>query len=216
VTDAARSSIDPLRSDGHPFVRAAAAQALRAIDDGDPTPYTWHDETVEVRRSGEGRSRITSQFVADVVLVLNMNEQRFGPPGDDAGQARLDATRAAVGTRAPLPLCLGADRGRLLSGRVDPCDAERCGFHLCPYVWEERTYLDGGSPTPVALEHAHRGHPSAALCRHQLQLLTGHRLPPWLGGGLSPARRRALRRFWTEMERRARQSEARAREMERV
>jgi hypothetical protein len=215
VRASATAVIKRRRGDEHPFVRAAAGQALRAIDSGDPTRYTWHDEAVEMRRSGEGRSAGTSQLVADVVLVLNMNEQWFGRNGDPAARARLEATHSAVGRRAQLPLCMSGDRARLLDARRDPCDDERCGFHLCPYVWEGRSY--GASPADVvALEHAHRGQPSAALCRHQRQLLTGHRLASWVGGPPAVGRKRALRRFWATMEQRARADEARARAMERV
>ena len=190
------------RGDPHPLVRATAKLAKRAIKTSNPRLYVWHDESVEMRRSGEGRARTTSQLVADVVLILNMNEQRFGQ-GPEAKE-RLDDTHANVGTCSRLPACIDGDRERLLERKEpDPCT---CGFHLCPYVWGDESAWN------VTLEHAHRGHPSAPFCRHQRQLLTGHLLPAWLGwapNGLGrptswrrprPGSKSSLHKFWTRME----------------
>jgi hypothetical protein len=218
--ETAGAAIRRAHADEHHLVRASARLARRALRAGDATMFVWHDESVEMRRSGEGRSRMTSQLVADVVLILNMNEQRFG--ADHDADERLEATRFDVGERLDLPHCIVRDRTLLIEDKNDDPCLPTCRFHLCPYAW--RSPPD----SPVTLEGAHRGHPSAAFCRHQRQLLTGHRLPQWLGwapGGLRrasawraphPGRKRALRRFWGEMEQRARDFEADARAMEQV
>jgi hypothetical protein len=123
--------------DEHPFTREAARLATRSIGTDAWRDYVWEEEGEDVA----GRSALSpraAQLVADLTLVLNLNEQ-----GDEA-------QRATFGTRKDLPHCLSgsSDRGEILG--VRPCS---CDFGLCPYYRPER-------------ESAHR-ELSKAFCRQQ-------------------------------------------------
>jgi hypothetical protein len=101
----------------HPFTAEAARLALRSIGAAAWRRDVWDDEGVVV----SGRCKLSAeaaQLVADVVLVLDLNEQ-----GDEAQRARF-------GTRDELPHCLSAspDRAEILGERGCSCD-----FGLCPY-----------------------------------------------------------------------------------
>ncbi len=126
----------------HPFAAEAARLARRSIETGDWRADVWDDEGSVVA----GRCDLSdeaAQLVADMTLVLNLNEQ-----GDEA-------QRAAFGTISALPHCLSgsADRGELLGRRSCP---SQCPFKRCAYY------------RPKA-ETAHR-ELSKAFCRQQRQI----------------------------------------------
>jgi hypothetical protein len=221
----ARAAIELRREDRHPLVRATAKLACEALDaePSERASYVWHDESVDVARSGVELQPNTSQLLAEVVLILNMNEQDWaGASGEvpradgqevreDGENKRLEVQRWAVGTLDILPSCIKLHRTRLLDAGTSACVAG-CPFHLCPYS------SPGQRKTgQVALEHAHRGDPSAAFCLHQKRLLFlfSHRVPEWLrwrpppfdGSPRqrwpNPLRRQELRNYWGRMQARA-------------
>jgi hypothetical protein len=169
---------------GHPFVKETARLCRRAVSLArrslleDARSCIWHDEAEEVRSSGTRLSAAASQLLADIVLVLNMNEQ-----GRSDGRRPGDPVDS-FGTATTLPACMSAydSRERLLS-REDACPgAPACAFKLCGYRPE------------LAHTHAYRGL-SAAFCRHQRDVAL--RRPPltWQPR-LAPSE---LQRFWAEM-----------------
>ena len=214
----ARAAIHARRKDAHPLVRAAASLAQEALNvkRSERERYVWHDESVDVARSGVELHPRASQLLADVVLILNMNEQRWSLTSDrtagqyvaqpEEGRAALVKQQQAVGTLEVLPACLRADRHLVLGKRPDNC-LPGCSFHLCPYSSPEQRKTG-----QALLGHAHRGDPSPAFCLHQRSLLLSHRVPAWLRWHprplkkaspehlWNPLRRRALRNFWAEMQ----------------
>jgi hypothetical protein len=202
----------------HRFVTEAAALVRRALERGkssefSPEAFIWIDEsgiaTQVGSRAGEigvpGRRGLwippsagwigldprAQQLVADVMILLNLAE-RGGKP--EQRERRLKQTN-----RPELPLCLTSERcGRLRPAQTvgmvdiprpgDECSRE-CDFDLCPY--------------PPRGQQPHRVELSEAFCRHQRAILNTH-----MGAGPKPdwqgASRGELRKFWNEMEDRAR------------
>jgi hypothetical protein len=196
----------------HPFVRAAAKLVVKALSTGEPERYVWTDESTVVGRVGSlprkprkhpshdvwiapstgwaALDRQAQQLAADVLVLLNLADR-----GDTVAER---AERFARCDRGDLPPCLAYDR-KLLDPALTVGTAEHsepgsrcradCAFQLCPY--------------PPRGEQSHRLELSEVFCRRQvINLLPG------------PGRARAewqrktprpeLRRFWIEMERRAR------------
>jgi hypothetical protein len=223
ATTTARKAIEAKRRDPHPLVRASAELALRAlrVNPTERASYVWHDESVVIRRSGIELHARASQLLADVVLILNMNEQRWsGAGGTVPGLDERDGSlfhvdrlemqrRVVVAVRDRLPPCVTAARGRLTFTGVSACPAT-CPFNLCPYSSpQQRAHGE------VKLEAGHRGDPSAAFCLHQRRLLALHRLPAWLRwrppflershqqGWSRPLRRKDVRALWATLATRA-------------
>jgi hypothetical protein len=220
----ARAAIEERRKDAHPLVRAAAELAREAlsVELAERGRYVWHDESVDIERSGVELHPRASQLLADVVLILNMNEQSWALPDDQTSgpfrgaregeQEALVRQHAAVGTLDVLPACIKVDRDRLLGARPIRC-VPGCSFRLCPYSSPRQRKGE-----QVTLGHAHRGDPSPAFCLHQKSLLLSHRVPAWLRWHPplfekppprqwpNPLRRRALRNFWGEMQARGESS----------
>lgn len=163
----------------HVFVRRAAGLARRAVERKQVhsdlwTGLIWEDESQVVSRRANLLDDKAAQLVADVTLLLNLNEQ--------SGEDR----QAQFGHMHDLPHCLTLSKHReeiLGSG----CPAS-CGWGLCPY-----------EQPPPDEPNAQRG-VSRAFCRQQQQIALRRRPPRWQ----RHIRRRALQRFWREMERRAR------------
>jgi hypothetical protein len=163
----------------HEFVRQAAKLAQRAVERKQVhsdlwTGLIWEDESQVVGRRANLLDDKTAQLVADVTLLLNLNEQ--------SGEDR----QVQFGHMHDLPHCLSASKARdeILGGG---CPAS-CGWGLCPY-----------EQPPPDEPNAQRG-VSRAFCRQQQQIARRRRPAPWQ----RHIRRRALQRFWREMERRAR------------
>lgn len=184
-----KSGADPVRAalthraahDAHPYVRRSASLCLRALDKpADVDRYVWDDESEAVAVASDGLSADAHRLLGQIVLLLNMNEQRFPET-----ERRLEPTQKAVGERSSLPYCLGkeSDRERLLlRAGDDPCPQNfRCTFRLCPY-----------RPGFAPLDSAYR-ELSADFCRHERSLAR------------ALSRRRAREhRFWQEIEQRSR------------
>ncbi|HEX8067138.1 MAG TPA: ATP-binding protein [Thermoleophilaceae bacterium] len=165
----------------HPFAYRAACLARRAVarhglGSGRWRNLIWTDEAEVTSRRTTVLDYKAAQLVADVTLLLNLNER--------SGEDR----KAAFGYTEQLPHCLSTspDRKEILGAG---CPSS-CGWEMCPY-----------KQPPPDEPNAHRG-VSRAFCRQQTRVASGfttHR-PPWqrrMG-------RRTLARFWREMERRAR------------
>jgi hypothetical protein len=199
--------------ENHPFVRHAANLAVDALDKRQPERFIWIDESGVTTKVGSRpkRRREThsggnlwiapsagwmalepraQQLVADVLILLNLAER-----GDSAEyrEERLGSTN-----QRKLPLCLTDERRSHLKpsqtvGIADlpnpgeDCKAG-CPVALCPY--------------PPRGQQPYRVELSEAFCRRQ-QLLFG-RLSPLRTGSWQEAPRAELRRFWREMEDRAR------------
>jgi hypothetical protein len=196
------------KQEEHPFVVQAADLVLDAIEKRQPERFIWIDESGVVTKIGsrskrhheaQGRRSLwiapsagwvaldsrAQRLVADVLILLNLAER-----GDVAErrEQRLVATN-----QGKLPLCLTDERCSHLKpsqtvGMADiPNPGEDCKAHcpvaLCPY--------------PPRGQQAYRVELSEAFCRRQ-QVIWG-RLGPW-----QEAPRSELRRFWSEMEDRAR------------
>lgn len=198
----------------HPFVLEAAELARRALESRQPTKFIWIDESGVVTKVGSepkrkethgrrslwiadsagwiGLDRRAQQLVADVLILLNLAER--GETAD-VREARLTPANSDH-----LPLCLTEERCPHLKpsqtvGRADiPNPGEdckpRCPVALCPY--------------PPRGQQAYRVELSEAFCRRQRVNLTRRPLlgrAPWQKGSVSEQRR-----FWNEMEERARKS----------
>ncbi len=103
----------------------------------------------------------------------------------DLDEGSAEDSKRPFGYMRQLPYCLShsTDRSEIL-GTGCP---EVCGWGLCPY-----------KQPPVDEPNAHRG-VSRAFCRQQRQIAR-HHTPPWQ----HHIKRKQLREFWHEMERRAR------------
>jgi hypothetical protein len=201
----------------HPFVREAAALAVRALETGHPERYLWIDETGVVNKVGSrptdptqprihnlwippstgwtALDRRAQQLVADVLLLLNLSE-RGGPDDHERYLARAN--------RDDLPPCLTGDRSPMRpelsiarAGMSDPGSscADGCPFELCPYP-------PRGTPQ--------RHEIGEAFCRRQQSLARRWEPGQWIGRGPAPWRRaglsrwrrarvRDLRAFWRTM-----------------
>lgn len=183
VTECISAVVRDALRDRHPWVREAAAQAGMALDrlrqhkPDDARAFVWHDEAAQVARASDELAEPTSQLLADVALVLNMNEQGGHEMEVDGHSVRHSTDRGnvpgcatcdhqlAVGLETALPHCVSedGDRRRILRGGCD------CKFRLCPYDFVGRDTL-----------HAHRGPLSAAFCANQRAIAKStRRTPPW-------------------------------------
>ena len=201
----------------HPFVEAAADLASRALAIQQPGRFLWMGESDVVSRVGAGQPASAStsarkprlwippwlgwsaldpaaqQLLADVLLLLNLAE-RGDPPKNT--EERLERAN-----RHELPPCITRDRrpleplltvGTEETHRPGSSCLDGCRFQLCPYP-------------PKGRQH-HRAELSEEFSRRQYRLVRhyfrfGRHTAPWQG--MSAGR---LRRFWTQMAERARNS----------
>lgn len=182
VNRRARDLVESAEHDDHPYVREAARlcqRALSKLGGGDWSRYIWEDLTDVVRRTPHGLAIEMTQLVADIVIALNLNEQRE------------DELRETFCGTAKLPYCLGFSKNRaeLLGTRDGPSwcvfgadgDGGRC--QLCPYEF--------------SINRPARRELSKAFCRHQRLVARPLRWHPRMSTS-------ALKEFWREMEIRAR------------
>lgn len=203
----------PDGEDEHPFVTEARDLAVLALESGEPERFMWIDESGVVMKVGTRTARPDAhrrrqlwippstgwstlhpraqQLVGDVLLLLNLAERGRDPAVRDRRLKRV--------TRHDLPPCLTAARDHLnprqtvgtakTSAPGSNCQ-HGCQFDLCPY--------------PPKGEQAYRAELSEAFCRRQQTLLLGigpmgRRGAPW-----QAALPKELKRFWIDMEERAR------------
>lgn len=201
----------------HPFVKAAAVLATRALETGHPERFLWMDESDLVARVGSSQEltdtqarrhdqwiqpsmgwsaldRHAQQLVADVLLLQNLAER-----GEQPGRIEQWLERA---NRDTLPPCIRRDRLALKPDRTVGTAASNppgssclhgCPFDLCPY--------------PPKGQQPHRAELSEAFCRHQYMLVRRARIrrstARWQG-----LRASQMRTFWSEMANRARMGPA--------
>ncbi len=187
----------------HPFVRAAGELCLEALDAADRggswREYIWTDDEVEVIARPPLLRAKALHLVADMALLLNLNEQdRSGPE------------RARFGQQQELPECLRGDRAPFLADRppAGRCPAD-CPFAgeagirpLCPDTLPRWAPDDAGGETLHSRRLLTR-----SFCR-RLRHTASDR--PWttIGGERIRYRERRahvrqLRAFWERMERRS-------------
>jgi hypothetical protein len=162
----------------HPLVSRAARHARRAvarylIGSDAWRAFVWADEGDAASRRQAALNPIAAQLVADVTLLLNLDERA---PEDRQEQfARMNE----------LPHCLHRSRERLEI--LGAGCSSNCKYGFCPLKEAPVDEPDGQRTI------------SRAFCRGQ-QRVAGRRVPPWE----RRIHRKALKRFWKEMERRAR------------
>lgn len=198
------------REDGrpeHPLVQQACELVIKALEKRDPERFLWIDESSVVTTVGSRSmrrrphalrtlwippsagwlvlDRRAQQLVADILILLTLAE-RGGTVDDWAGNLKRI-------NRSELPLCLSEERCDHLepakqAGVTQRSPGERCksGCHvgLCPY--------------PPKGQQPYRVEFGEAFCRRQRELVLSGRAP-W-----QHATRVELRKFWMEMEKRAR------------
>jgi hypothetical protein len=198
----------------HPFVAEARELAILALEKRQPEKYLWIDESGATTKIGArppgartfrrqdlwiapsiGWSALhprAQKLVADVLLLLNLIEREGDPARRNERMLRAN--------RDDLPPCLTGQRGFLgptqtVGSAVQPTPGasckDGCHFDLCPYPPK------GIQPYRVEL--------SEAFCRRQ-QVLLGRPYQFWTRHtarwqGATPGE---LKRFWREMEERAR------------
>lgn len=193
----------------HPFVLEAAKLVAKMLETGHPERFIWIDEssiaTTVGSRSKRERAhamqtlwiapsagwlvlnRRAQQLVADVLILLTLAER--GHTAEDWAQNlhRIN--------RNELPLCLSQERSEHLrpsetAGVTQHSPGEKCKsgclVGLCPY--------------PPKGQHPYRVELSEAFCRKQRELLK----PLSTRATWQHATRPQLRRFWRNMEDRAR------------
>ena len=204
------------RRDGgteHRFVREAADLAVKALSTKQPERFIWIDESGVATTVGSRSKRArphalaelwippsagwlildmrAQQLVADVLILLTLAERGDRPEDWETNLRKIK--------RDDLPHCLTQERNQHLrpaetAGLTkrppgDTCKGG-CSVKLCPYPPK------GQQPYRVEL--------SEAFCRKQRELL-GRTMQPRFGQApWQSAPRSELRRFWREMERRAR------------
>jgi hypothetical protein len=199
----------------HPFVAEARVLVALALEKRRPERFLWIDESGVVTKIGARPPRSDAvrkhnlwippsvgwsaldhraqRLVADVMLLLNLIEREGDDPVDRDRRMRNSSLEV-------LPHCLRGERKHLNPSHTvgmakQPATgsncAEACPFNLCPYPPK------GTQPYRVEL--------SEAFCRRQ-QVLLGkwwkpipRRTARWQG-----ALPRDLKRFWLQMEERAR------------
>jgi len=146
--------------DRHPFTQRAARLARAAVRRHELhsdrwLAFVWGDEGKDTGRRAPQLSRAAAQLVADVTLLLNLNESS---PED-----RQDA----FVQMQELPYCLSRsrDRAEILGGGCP----STCGWGLCPYR----------QPPPDEPD-AHRG-VRRAFCRQQREIALRSK-PRWQRG----------------------------------
>jgi hypothetical protein len=203
----------PDEPERHPFVREAAELAVRALRTGELERFLWIDESGVVTTVGSRAARTTpharralwippsagwigldrraQQLVADILVLLNLAERGDTAAGREARLWKIN--------RDALPDCLTGRRSDHLkpartAGIADQIKlgegcTEHCKVRLCPYPPR------GTQPYRVEL--------TEAFCRHQR---SGLKFPRRFGrlAGWQQTGPRELRRFWTQMEERAR------------
>ena len=181
MNDPAAFALDLIRSKRdnaaeHPFVRETARLCVLALETGSWEPYIWDDMTEVVAGVRTELTAETRQSIGDVVLALNLNDQR--PAGH----------RLKFGSSHELPSCLqtSPDRHEILGFAPPPegCPLRHDGRCLCPYSYD---------PPASGI----RRELSRAFCRDRR--LRARRLP-W-HSGIEPTE---LKEFWRELEARAR------------
>ena len=201
--DSAEVQMEAAKRDKHAWVREAAEQgsdalaSLRADDRDQARSYIWHDEA-QIARASQELSKRSARLLADVAIVLNMNEQgdhavvaNGGEPvPHEADEALVEGCKKCkhqleVGTSSELPDCLSkhADRRRVLDGRCT------CSFELCPYDFAAYQKVP----------HAHRGQLSPGFCARQRTIAKSLGPPPWQ----RDVELAAYIDFWERMETRA-------------
>jgi hypothetical protein len=208
-------------SSRHPFVGEAAQLCEEAISESVPRPsrYIWIDEPGVVAKVGPGSAdsdpeSITGrwvsraagwytlkpsaqQLVADTLIYLNLIEGTKGKDWQDREKRR--EVVAQFGPR--LPPCLSGGRSRSDRLRIGDAPEEEsaecgCSLNLCPY--------------PTKGDVLFRGELSETFCRGQKSLLRGWKRkhaswqesPPTWRPLASAGNYRALKTFWTNMEKR--------------
>lgn len=153
------------------------------------------------------------QLVADILIYSNLIEVGDPRPGGHRGSTRSDQVqeresrrRKVCKRKAWLPPCMvKSGHGGLLAG-VPQGDADgpcNCEAELCPY--------------PARGEPLFRGELGETFCREQHRLLRRFRpfatgVPSWHERSLNPKhmRRSTVRQFWSDMEKRARELNAKS------
>jgi len=204
------------RRDGnmeHRFVREAADLAVKALATRQPERFIWIDESGIATTVGSRSKRTkphalaelwippsagwlildmrAQQLVADVLILLTLAERGDRPEDWETNLRKIN--------REDLPHCLTQERDQHLrpaetAGLTkrppgDTCKGG-CPVKLCPYPPK------GQQPYRVEL--------SEAFCRKQRELLGRTMQPRFRQAPWQNAPRSELRRFWREMERRAR------------
>ena len=181
-----RASRDP-----HPFVRSSARLALRGvatarISQTRATAFVWGDEAAMAQHSGAELHPRAARLLGRVLLVLNMNEQRWPNAG---GESRRRTTTGLVAESAAVPACVARadDAHRLASGEPAAC-RRAGGLRPCPYPPGQTGARPGAAYRPL----------SAAFCERQavLERRWHRRLASLL------TRRSNLADAWAEIERR--------------
>jgi hypothetical protein len=212
----------------HPFVAAAAQLCSEVTPDPEPDPpsrFLWIDEAGVAARVGPVTARSDSslwipqaagwlslrerdarQLVADVLMYLNLIEGGNRVAADIANgtvsaadqrvRERERRRRRVREQGASVPRCIASvSHHKDLNAQQSACG---CAFDLCPY--------------PAYEDHPFRGELYETFCRGQQRMVKGFggRVPAWREGGVVaqaiPWRQsRALGRFWTEMEDRAKE-----------
>lgn len=146
--------------DRHPFTQRAARFARAAMRRNELNSdrwlaYLWGDEGKDTRQRASQLSHRTAQLLADVTVLLNLNESS---PED---------RQNAFAQMQTLPYCLSgsSDRSEILG---EGCPS-RCGWGLCPY-----------KQPPPDEPNAYRG-VRRAFCRQQQEIASHHK-PPWQRG----------------------------------
>jgi hypothetical protein len=196
----------------HPFLAEARELVVLALETGRPERYVWIDESSAVARIGErlrpshasrrrhwippaaGWSTLhprAQRLLADVVLLLNLIDREHDPERQDN---RIDW---AAGE--DLPPCLTGERSYIDPHRTvgmadQPAPGAgckyNCMFDFCPYPPK------GSGPS--------RGELSEAFCARQRALVGSWWVPTRPVARWNAGFRASERRFWTEMEERAR------------
>jgi hypothetical protein len=210
----AASSVDGQRRAGdqhlHPLVIRAAELATLALELEEPERFIWIDESGVVSRVGSqpanrghrmhglwippstGWSSLhpeAQKLVADVLVLQNLADR--GAPFNDRERYLVRAHKST------LPLCMVHDRNALHIERSIGAAAaapgsnclDGCTFELCPYP------AKGTSHTVEIPE---------AFCRNQRARLDRRRWPGRRTANWQALSIRDVRRFWEDMEARAR------------
>lgn len=197
----------------HRFVREAGRLVVTALETGHPERFIWVDESSVTTTVGsmsrpigsdEMREMLISpsagwlvldrearQLVADVMILLTLAERGDRPEDWARNYDRIN--------QDSLPDCLTVERTLHLRPTDTPGAPHRlpgarckdgCPVKLCPYP------LKGQKPYRVEL--------SETFCRDQRELLELLSLSTFKAAAWQNAGRSELKKFWREMERRAR------------
>ncbi len=200
------------RKQQHRFVEEAGKLVMRALDTGHPERFIWVDESgatstvgsrPESERPGAMRELWISpsdgwlvldkrarQLLADVMILVTLAERGDRPEDWEANYGKIN--------KDELPHCLTKERVPYLRPIETAGEAEHlpgdtckdgCPVQLCPY--------------PPKGQRPHRVELSETFCRDQLDLHKSTQRR-YRRGAWQNAPRFELRRFWKEMERRAR------------